>query len=94
MKQFSNRFGSTAEERAEQDITYRRQYETTMSEWLCVEAIVRQRDREATAASIARLTASSGKKAEVVEPEVCSIYFLILFCFVKNGRLDTNIFCN
>lgn len=32
-----------------------------MSEWLCVEAIVRQRDREATAASIARLTEASGK---------------------------------
>ncbi|CAH0713729.1 unnamed protein product, partial [Brenthis ino] len=70
-------FGSTAEERAEQDVVYRRQYETTMSEWLCVEAIVRQRDREATAASIARLTESSGKKPELVEPEVfeddCSV---------------------
>ncbi|XP_050677563.1 small G protein signaling modulator 1-like [Leptidea sinapis] len=54
-------FESTAEERQEQDISYRRQYETTMSEWLCVEAIVRQRDREATAASIARLSESSGK---------------------------------
>lgn len=56
-----HRFGSTAEERAEQDAACRRQYETTMSEWLCVEAIVRQRDREATAASIARLTEASGK---------------------------------
>ncbi|KAG6446796.1 small G protein signaling modulator 2 isoform X2 [Manduca sexta] len=54
-------FGSTAEERAEQDAACRRQYETTMSEWLCVEAIVRQRDREATAASIARLTEQAGK---------------------------------
>ncbi|XP_039752246.1 small G protein signaling modulator 2-like isoform X2 [Pararge aegeria] len=72
-------FGSTAEERSEQDSTYRRQYETTMSEWLCVEAIVRQRDREATAASIARLTESSGKprpdeneSAEVFEDD-CSV---------------------
>lgn len=32
-----------------------------MSEWLCVEAIVRQKDKEATAASIARLTEGSGK---------------------------------
>ncbi|XP_063896565.1 small G protein signaling modulator 2 isoform X2 [Helicoverpa armigera] len=54
-------FGSTAAERLEQDAACRRQYETTMSEWLCVEAIVRQRDREATAASIARLTEASGK---------------------------------
>ncbi|CAG9559124.1 unnamed protein product [Danaus chrysippus] len=61
-------FGSTAEERTEQDAAYRRQYETTMSEWLCVEAIVRQRDREATAASIARLSEASGKpRPEVIE---------------------------
>ncbi|XP_049879211.1 small G protein signaling modulator 2-like [Pectinophora gossypiella] len=71
-------FGSTAEERTEQDAACRRQYETTMSEWLCVEAIVRQRDREATAASIARLTEASGKPKPVeVEPEVfeddCSV---------------------
>ncbi|CAG9791480.1 unnamed protein product [Diatraea saccharalis] len=65
-------FGSTAEERVEQDAACRRQYETTMSEWLCVEAIVRQRDREATAASIARLTEASGKlkPAEPIDPEV------------------------
>lgn len=49
-----------------------------MSEWLCVEAIVRQRDREATAASIARLTESSGKKPELVEPEVRVIVNLAL----------------
>ncbi|CAK1590328.1 unnamed protein product [Parnassius mnemosyne] len=54
-------FGSTAEQRSSQDAACRRQYETTMSEWLCVEAIVRQRDREATAASIARLTEATGK---------------------------------
>ncbi|XP_069356616.1 small G protein signaling modulator 2-like isoform X2 [Maniola hyperantus] len=70
-------FGSTADERNEQDATYRRQYETTMSEWLCVEAIVRQRDREATAASIARLTESSGKPRPTESNEVfeddCSV---------------------
>ncbi|XP_063628709.1 small G protein signaling modulator 2-like isoform X1 [Cydia splendana] len=63
-------FGSTTEERAEQDAACRRQYETVMSEWLCVEAIVRQRDREATAASIARLSEASGrlKPAENASP--------------------------
>ncbi|CAH2052131.1 unnamed protein product, partial [Iphiclides podalirius] len=63
-------FGSTAEERSGQDATCRRQYETTMSEWLCVEAIVRQRDREATAASIARLTEAAGKSRppDAVDP--------------------------
>ncbi|XP_068623673.1 small G protein signaling modulator 2-like [Battus philenor] len=61
-------FGSTAEQRSAQDVAYRRQYETTMSEWLCVEAIVKQRDREATAASIARLTEASGRvKTDGVE---------------------------
>ncbi|XP_013168017.1 PREDICTED: small G protein signaling modulator 2-like isoform X2 [Papilio xuthus] len=54
-------FGSTSEQRSEQDAACRRQYETTMSEWLCVEAIVKQRDREATAASIARLTEAAGR---------------------------------
>ncbi|GBP27037.1 Small G protein signaling modulator 1 [Eumeta japonica] len=54
-------FGTTVQQRAEQDAAYRRQYETTMSEWLCVEAIVKQRDKEATAASIARLSEASGR---------------------------------
>ncbi|KAL0867750.1 hypothetical protein ABMA27_008469 [Loxostege sticticalis] len=67
-------FGSTAEERTEQDAECRRQYETTMSEWLCVEAIVKQRDREATAASIARLTEASGKPKPVENPEPCEVF--------------------
>ncbi|KOB73991.1 Uncharacterized protein OBRU01_09765, partial [Operophtera brumata] len=72
-------FGSTAHERVEQDIECRKQYETVMSEWLCVEAIVKQRDREQTAASIARLSEASGrlKPVEKEEPEVfeddCSV---------------------
>lgn len=74
------RFGSTAEERSEQDSTCRRQYETTISEWLCVEAIVRQRDREATAASIARLTEASGKlkpsDASPSDVSLCENYYL------------------
>lgn len=44
-----------------------------MSEWLCVEAIVRQKDREATAASIARLSESSGKPKP--EPEPCEVSY-------------------
>ncbi|XP_052752020.1 small G protein signaling modulator 2-like isoform X1 [Galleria mellonella] len=67
-------FGSTAEERAEQDAACRRQYETTMSEWLCVEAIVRQRDREATAASIARLSEASGRPKPVENTEPCEVF--------------------
>lgn len=37
----------------------RQVYENTMSEWLAVEAIVRQRDKENTAASIAKLSSES-----------------------------------
>lgn len=53
-------FGSTAEERAELDVTSRHYYETTMSEWLAVEAIVRQRDKEKTAVAVAKLSSESG----------------------------------
>lgn len=53
-------FGSTAEERADLDETSRHYYETTMSEWLAVEAIVRQRDKEKTAVAVAKLSSESG----------------------------------
>ncbi|CAG9138734.1 unnamed protein product, partial [Plutella xylostella] len=66
-------FGSTSAARAEQDAACRRQYETTMSEWLCVEAIVKQRDREQTAASIARLNEAQGK-LKPVENVSCEVF--------------------
>lgn len=53
------KFGSTIEERTELDDTTRRYYETTMSEWLAVEAIVRQRDKEKTAHAVAKLSLES-----------------------------------
>lgn len=52
-------FGSTAEDRRALDATTRQNYETTMSEWLAVEAIVRQRDKETMAANLAKLSSES-----------------------------------
>lgn len=54
-------FGQTPDERAELDENTRHYYETTMSEWLAVEAIVRQLDKEKTAHAVAKL--SSGGSA-------------------------------
>ncbi|XP_037916963.1 small G protein signaling modulator 2-like isoform X2 [Hermetia illucens] len=53
-------FGSTPEERHELDEAARHYYETTMGEWLAVEAIVRQRDKEKTAHAVAKLSSESG----------------------------------
>lgn len=58
-------FGSTAEERAQLDETSRHYFETTMSEWLAVEAIVRQRDKEKTANAVAKLSSESGNDQKV-----------------------------
>lgn len=53
-------FGLTPEQRADLDEQSRHYYETTMSEWLAVEAIVRQRDKEKTAHAVAKLSSSGG----------------------------------
>ncbi|XP_065582368.1 small G protein signaling modulator 2-like isoform X2 [Artemia franciscana] len=52
-------FGSTVQERQEKDSSLKQIYESTMSEWLAVEAITRQRDRDQTAANIAKLSSGS-----------------------------------
>lgn len=54
-------FGTTANERLQLDETTRHYYETTMSEWLAVEAIVRQRDKEKTAHAVAKLSSESSE---------------------------------
>lgn len=53
------KFGSSENERTELYEQTRQAYENTMSEWLAVEAIVRQKDKENTAASIAKLSSES-----------------------------------
>ncbi|XP_037936319.1 small G protein signaling modulator 1 [Teleopsis dalmanni] len=52
-------FGSTPEERQKQDETCKHYYETTMSEWLAVDAIVQQREKEKTARAVAKLSSGS-----------------------------------
>lgn len=53
------KFNSTTKEREELDRTTKQYYETTMTEWLAVEAIVRQKDKEIMAANIAKLSSES-----------------------------------
>ncbi|XP_022257630.1 small G protein signaling modulator 1-like [Limulus polyphemus] len=52
-------FDSAPEERQEHDNSIRTAYERTMSEWLAVEAIVRQQDKEIMAANLAKLSSES-----------------------------------
>lgn len=52
-------FGSLPKDRQQVDYTTRQNYETTMSEWLAVEAIVRQRDKELMAANLVKLSSES-----------------------------------
>ncbi|CAH0549285.1 unnamed protein product [Brassicogethes aeneus] len=53
------KFGSTKEQRHELSEETKQAYENTMSEWLAVEAIVRQRDKEKQAKAIAKLSSES-----------------------------------
>ncbi|XP_025837665.1 small G protein signaling modulator 2-like [Agrilus planipennis] len=61
------KFGTTKEEREELSEQTKQAYENTMSEWLAVEAIVRQRDKESQANAIAKL--SSGSASQEAAPE-------------------------
>jgi len=57
------KFGASAADCAAQDEASRSQYENTVSEWLAVEAIVTQCDRDALEENIARLSAEHGAGA-------------------------------
>ncbi|EFX65737.1 hypothetical protein DAPPUDRAFT_332886 [Daphnia pulex] len=63
-------FGSTIEERNTQDRAMQTAYESTMSEWLAVEAIIRQRDKEITAASIAKISFGSQSGDQLFEDPI------------------------
>ncbi|KAK3771333.1 hypothetical protein RRG08_024289 [Elysia crispata] len=53
------KFGSTPEEREGLEAAMGADYEKVMSEWLAVEAIIRQRDKETVAANLAKLSQES-----------------------------------
>ena len=53
------KLGSSPEEREDLDVAIKSQYENTMSEWLAVEAIVRQRDKEFMAANLVKQSQES-----------------------------------
>ena len=52
-------FSSTPEQREKVDKQMRWMYEKTMSEWLAVEAIVRQREKEIMAANLIKMSSES-----------------------------------
>lgn len=81
-------FGSTAEERAELDETSRHYYETTMSEWLAVEAIVRQRDKEKTAVAVAKLSSESGSDQQQKTKQLDADNDIENDVFEENGFSD------
>ncbi|XP_076367411.1 small G protein signaling modulator 1-like isoform X2 [Tachypleus tridentatus] len=72
-------FDSAPEERQEHDNSIRMAYERTMSEWLAVEAIIRQQDKEIMAANMAKLSSeSANSEIPLVGP--------------KDGNLSNEVF--
>ncbi|XP_054729141.1 small G protein signaling modulator 1 [Anastrepha obliqua] len=57
-------FGTTTADRQKQDETCKHYYEMTMSEWLAVDAIVQQREKEKTSRAIAKLSSGSNSGNE------------------------------
>ncbi|KAL5017363.1 hypothetical protein ScPMuIL_006952 [Solemya velum] len=53
------KFGTTCEERESVDAGVRTLYERTMSEWLAIEAIIKQRDKEIMVANLAKLSSET-----------------------------------
>ncbi|XP_065363899.1 small G protein signaling modulator 2 [Calliphora vicina] len=80
-------FGSTIEERQKLDDTSKHYYETTMSEWLAVEAIVRQREKEKNAKALAKISAENHRNGiHVTGKHVCRQTEL------DTGDMDNDVF--
>jgi hypothetical protein len=59
----------TAQQRKEKDLETREHYEATMLEWSAVAEVVRQRDKEITAANLAKLSSESTTSSDIPPPE-------------------------
>ncbi|XP_067136366.1 small G protein signaling modulator 1-like isoform X2 [Centruroides vittatus] len=67
-------FGSSQEEREQHDKSIQSSYESIMSEWLAVEAIVKQRNKEIMAANLAKLSSeSTNSEIPLVGPKDTSL---------------------
>ncbi|XP_017484087.1 PREDICTED: small G protein signaling modulator 2, partial [Rhagoletis zephyria] len=75
-------FGSTPEDREKQDESCKHYYETTMSEWLAVDAIVQQREKEKTSRAIAKLSSGSNSGNEKT----------VRAADVETGELENEVF--
>lgn len=53
------KWANTTEEKENIDKKHKNQYENKLSDWMIIEAIVRQKDKETTAANIAKLSGKS-----------------------------------
>lgn len=58
-------FGMSAEQRKDRDAEVKNHYEMTIGEWLAVEAIVVQRDKELLAANLAKYSSESTTSSDV-----------------------------
>lgn len=61
--------GMTKEERSRKDMQVKKHYEETMIEWKAVAEIVKQRDKEITAANLAKLSSESTTSSTDLPPE-------------------------
>lgn len=61
-------FAMVPDERKKRDVEMQQLYEMLMTEWMAVEAIVKQRDKELTAANLAKLSSESNNSTEIPPP--------------------------
>ncbi|KAG1714265.1 Small G protein signaling modulator 2 [Nymphon striatum] len=75
-------FSISSEQKLERDEAIRQTYETTMSEWLVIEAIVKQKDKELMAAQLAKRSSESATEEIPLAGN----------CFGKETQLSNDVF--